>query len=55
MCIIGPAMNANIINIYTHSVAHCHLFRSAKEAMRAENFTAVAAAAAKVAELATAV
>jgi hypothetical protein len=54
MCIVGPAMNANIVNIHTHAGAHRHLSRSAIEAMMAANWglTAVAAAAAKVLELA---
>jgi hypothetical protein len=53
MCIVGPLINANIVNIHTHAGAHHHLSRSAIKAMRAENwgFTAIAPAAAKVAEL----
>jgi hypothetical protein len=54
MCIVGPAMNANILNIHIHAGAHHHSSRSATEAMRAVNqgFTAIAVAAAKVVELA---
>jgi hypothetical protein len=35
MCIVGPAMNANIVNIHIHAGTHRHLSRSAIEAMRA--------------------
>jgi hypothetical protein len=47
-------MNAKIVNIHTHAGAHHHLSRLAIGAMRAVNggFAAVAAAAAKVTELA---
>jgi hypothetical protein len=37
MCIVGPAMNANIVNIHIHAGAHHQLFRSAIEAMRVAN------------------
>ncbi len=35
--IVGPAMNASIVNIHTHAGAHRRLSRSAIEAMRAAN------------------